>query len=96
MYDQSNNHPDWRTSPTLARAHPFRKGAGRVRILRHRDGAWSALYAVEQMGGGGGAAADAAAAARRRPGRTGAAGRRRNVTRTGRACGRCACPCATP
>ena len=54
MYDQSNNHPDWRTSPTLARAHPFRKGAGRVRILRHRDGAWSALYAVEQMGGGGG------------------------------------------
>ena len=54
MYDQSNNHPDWRTTPTLARAHPFRRGAGRVRILRHGGGEWSALYAVDQMGGGGG------------------------------------------
>ena len=53
MYDRSSNHPDWRTTPTMARAHPFRKGAGRVRILRQGGGAWAALYAVHDMAGGG-------------------------------------------
>ena len=67
MYDRSSNHPDWRTTPTLARAHPFRKGAAKVRILRQgNDDTWAALYAVNDMVRGGGAAA--AAARRAAPG----------------------------